>query len=104
SEIDTKAGYDIQSYKSDNSFLLDKFIEVKSYSGDPYFYWSRNEIKTAKQEKNNYFLYLVNRDEMGSDNYQPIIIQNPCKIVLSGNNWKKNCQNWKFENATFLIK
>jgi len=51
------------------SVLLDKFIEVKSYSGDPYFYWSRNEVKVAETEKNNYFLYLVNRDEMNDIDY-----------------------------------
>ena len=97
SGINVKAGYDIQSYQSDTSILLDKYIEVKSYSRSPYFYWSRNEIKVAKQEKDKYFLYLVNRDEMSDKNYQPTIIQNPYKHTLNNDNWKKDCQSWKFE-------
>lgn len=97
SNIDTNAGYDIQSYQYDDSLLLDKFIEVKSYSGKPYFYWSKNEIKVAKQEKDNYFLYLVNRDKMDKNNYQPKIIQNPYKNILNNKNWHGDCQSWKFE-------
>jgi len=104
SHIDATAGYDISSLKSQNSSIIDKFIEVKSYSGKPYFYWSRNEMKVAKQEKDNYFLYLVNRDEMGSNNYQPTIIQNPCKYILNNSDWKRGCQNWKFENVALSIK
>ncbi|CAC9435613.1 hypothetical protein [uncultured Gammaproteobacteria bacterium] len=103
SHIDTSAGYDISSLKNQTSLIIDKFIEVKSYSGSPYFYWSKNEIKIARQEQNNYFLYLVNRDEMNNASYQPIVIQNPY-INLPHQNWKKDCQNWKYENATFLIK
>ncbi len=97
SETDVTAGYDIQSYLTDSSILLDKFIEVKSYSEKPYFYWSKNEIKVAKQEQDNYFLYLVNRDEMNEQDYQPLIIQNPHKNILNNGNWKKDCQAWKFE-------
>ena len=99
SEVDVKAGYDIQSYKDDKSVLLDKFIEVKSHSGSPYFYWSRNEMKVAEREQNNYFLYLVNRDEMDNNDYQPIIIKNPYKDILNNKDWKQSCQSWKFECA-----
>lgn len=100
SEIDVKAGYDIKSYKSDTSILLDKLIEVKSYSGKPYFYWSKNEIKVAKQEKDNYFLYLVNRDEMNNKNYQPLMIQNPYKNILDNKHWERDCHSWKFNKIT----
>jgi hypothetical protein len=31
--------------KDQGSSIIDKFIEVKSYSGSPYFYWSKNEIE-----------------------------------------------------------
>ena len=98
-ENDVSAGYDIQSYKNDESMLLDKFIEVKSYSGSPYFYWSKNEIEVAKQERDNYFLYLINRDEMNNKNYCPTIIQNPAKNILNNQNWQKDCQTWKFEKT-----
>jgi hypothetical protein len=97
SHIDTSAGYDICSLKSQASLVIDKFIEVKSYSGSPYFYWSKNEIKIAKQERNNYFLYLVNRDEINQEGYSPLIIQNPYKNILDDDKWQKDCQNWKFK-------
>jgi hypothetical protein len=97
SEIDVAAGYDIQSYKNDESILIDKFIEVKSYSGSPYFYWSKNEIKIAEQERSNYFLYLINRDEMNQEGYCPLIIQNPYKNILGNDKWQKDCQSWKFK-------
>lgn len=97
SEIDVGAGYDIQSYQTDASAILDKFIEVKSYSGQPNFYWSKNEIEVARREQDNYFLYLVNRDEMNNENYRPMMIQNPYKNVFQHKDWRKDCQSWKFQ-------
>jgi hypothetical protein len=52
--------------------------------GSPYFYWSKNEIEVEKQERDNYFLYLINRDEMNNKNYCPTIIQNPAKNRKKG--------------------
>ena len=97
SDEDCGAGYDILSYQKESSIFLDKYIEVKSYSGEPYFYWSINEVKVAEKEKNNYFLYLVNRDEMGNNNYSPIIIKNPYESVFNNDEWSKEPQSWKFE-------
>ena len=97
SAMDVGAGYDIQSYKSDNSILLDKFIEVKSYSGEVSFYWSRNELEVAKREQNNYFIYLVNRDEMNNHNYEPIMIENPYQKFMNNGKWKKGCENWNIK-------
>ena len=48
SVIDVSAGYDILSYENEASAEYDRFIEVKSFSGNPHFYWSENEIETAK--------------------------------------------------------
>jgi len=45
------AGYDIQSFNDNKSIIIDKFIEVKSYEGTPYFYWSKNEVEVAKLKK-----------------------------------------------------
>jgi hypothetical protein len=104
SHIDTSAGYDISSLSSQDSLIIDKFIEVKSYSGSPYFYWSKNEIKIAEQERGNYFLYLINRDEMNQEGYCPLIIQNPYKNILNNNNWQKDCQSWKFEESKLSTK
>lgn len=96
SHVDASAGYDISSFQNNDSTTIDKFIEVKSYSEKPYFYWSKNEMKVAKKEKDNYFLYLVNRDEMNDKNYQPQMFQNPYKNILNDKNWQKDCQNWMF--------
>ena len=97
SDEDCGAGYDILSYQTELSIFLDKYIEVKSYSRDLNFYWSINEVKVAEKEKNNYFLYLVNRDEMGNKNYSPIMIQNPYESVFNNSEWSKEAQNWNFE-------
>jgi hypothetical protein len=97
SDEDCGAGYDILSYQTESSIFLDKYIEVKSYSGEPYFYWSINEVKVSEKEKNNYFLYLVNRDEMNDIDYSPIMIQNPFESVFDNEEWSKEPQSWKFE-------
>lgn len=94
SEIDSSAGYDILSYKSDNSFILDKYIEVKSFSGNESFFWSRNEIDVAKIKENEYFLYLVDRTKMNNDGYEPIIIQNPYEHVLNNEQWSKRIEKY----------
>jgi hypothetical protein len=96
--INSAAGYDVVSIMDNNSSVIDKFIEVKSYSQNPSFFWSKNEIEVAKQEQDNYFLYLVNRDEMCDDGYQPLMIQNPYKNV--SNKYRKECKSWKFIQIT----
>jgi hypothetical protein len=96
--FDVGAGYDILSI--DNMKNKNKrCIEVKSYSGGVYFYWSSNEVEVAEKEKNNYFLYLVDRGKMGNEDYSPIMIQNPYKSVFNNKDWSKELQSqsWKFE-------
>ena len=60
SKIDVAAGYDIESFNGKGSTLTpDRMIEVKGTSGSsPYFYWSENEIETAKSLKEKYWVYL----------------------------------------------
>lgn len=98
SDIDTSAGYDVRSYINDSSIILDKLIEVKSYSGNINFYWSRNEVNTAKNKRENYFLYLIDRDKIKCGDYSPTIIKNPYKNIFENSNWNKECQNWYFSN------
>ena len=106
SEDNASAGYDIDSYNSDDSIILDKYIEVKSYSQakygseNPDFYWSINEAETAKKEKENYCLYLVDRDQMNNKNYKPIIISNPYEKVFNSDKWEMEAQNWKFKEVS----
>jgi len=87
SVIDISAGYDIVSFNSALSSKLDRFIEVKSYVGNPHFYWSKNEIEVAQLHEGNYFLYLIDIDRMGDPGYEPTIIQNPFKEILSSDTW-----------------
>ena len=100
SDDEASAGYDIRSYLGDDSIILDKYIEVKSYSKKlsttkkPYFYWSANELETSKVEKENYFLYLVDRDEMSSKEYVPTMIKDPYKNVFKSDLWEKSPDSW----------
>jgi hypothetical protein len=96
---DASAGYDILSFKNINSKENNKFIEVKSYAGDsPYFYWSKNEISIARKKEKNYCLYLVNREDINSDSYKPLIVSDPIKNILSNNNWKKEINTYYIIN------
>jgi hypothetical protein len=95
SEFDVSAGFDIISFETENSKELDRFIEVKSYSGIPNFFWSQNEIEFSKMKKHSYYLYLVDRTKMKSEKYEPIIIQNPFETVFCDEkSWRKNTETW----------
>jgi hypothetical protein len=94
SSIKVEAGYDIISFNSMTSNEVDRFIEVKSFSKKPEFYWSRNEIGTAEMKGSKYFLYLVDRSLIGKNDYEPQIIQDPYKNIFGDPNWQKDPQNW----------
>ena len=100
-EYSTSDGYDIASYETLYSKAHDRFIEVKSFSGQPYFFWSRNEIDIARIKKSNYYLYLVDRSKMNSSKYIPIIIQDPYNNVLKNNSkWEQRVEKIKFQLIT----
>ena len=90
------AGYDIESFNDQDSLFVNRFIEVKSYSGYLTFYWSENEIKVAKEREKKYFLYLVNREKLNTKNYRPLIYQNPYETIFNNDLWKKEANVWKF--------
>ncbi|MBF2734867.1 MAG: DUF3883 domain-containing protein [Betaproteobacteria bacterium AqS2] len=94
SEEDVGAGYDIQSYQSDASTELDKFIEVKSYFSSRRFYWSRNELERAEELGSQYCLYIVDSSRIGEQGYEPEIIENPCKR-LEG--WTETCETLRYD-------
>ncbi|ETP67314.1 hypothetical protein G159_19400 [Planococcus glaciei CHR43] len=77
SPTDVGAGYDIASFIDKNSSSFDKFIEVKCITAKQLFYWTKNEIETAKLLGENYYLYLVS-DNL---NEKPFEIKNPYKQV-----------------------
>lgn len=99
SEDFANAGFDIQSYNEIDSIFTDRFIEVKSFSGGASFFWSLNEIETCKELRNNYYLYLINRDKISSREYSPIILQDPYMKVFENGDWERQAQNWLFKLA-----
>ncbi|MBU8919097.1 DUF3883 domain-containing protein [Bacillus sp. FJAT-29953] len=97
SDIDVGAGYDIISFISNQSNFYDKFIEVKSYSGEPNFFWSLNEVKVSEKKRGDYFLYLIDRNKIEDENYEPIIINNPYLNAFNNvDTWTKEPQSWYF--------
>ena len=92
-------GYDIASFNHTKDANFNRFIEVKSYSGNtPYFYWSRNEYLEARRKRDEYWLYLVNRDRMQIEDYQPIMIKNPYREILGEESkWFRQVENFKCE-------
>ena len=101
SPIDTTKGFDILSYEN-HQCNIDRYIEVKSYSNEVsvHFFWSKNEIKVAKENQDKYFLYLVDRSRINSQSYTPRIIKNPYKFFfVDSNNWSKTCSNWFFREG-----
>ena len=86
--IDVGAGYDILSCNALASPNYDRYIEVKSFRGQPDFYWSSNEKHVAEALGKNYFLYLVDLSavEQNKENYAPQIIANPA-VTLCSDDW-----------------
>ena len=89
------AGFDIISFNDADSLIHDRFIEVKSFQNELSFYWSKNEIHKAKELSDKYFLYLVDRSKMVSQDYLPKIFQNPYEKIFESELWKKETENWK---------
>ncbi|OJU09164.1 MAG: hypothetical protein BGN88_08410 [Clostridiales bacterium 43-6] len=87
SDIDVSAGFDIVSFEGEASSEYDRFIEVKSYTGQPHFYWSKNEIEVATLYGDKYYLYLVNADSLNQPDYSPTVIRNPAKSVIESDGW-----------------
>ncbi|MDB5171087.1 MAG: hypothetical protein JWO35_781 [Candidatus Saccharibacteria bacterium] len=95
SEYDVSAGYDLVSFCENDSTEIDRFVEVKSFSGSPYFYWSRNEVDTARIRRDTYYLYLVDRDKLNDEDYIPLIIQDPYVNILDKpEEWNKRVESY----------
>ncbi len=93
--LDVAAGYDIQSLENEESFVK-RYIEVKTYIGEPHFYWSTNEIEAAKLRGPAYYLYLVDYTRINEEGYTPDIIQNPIALF--------DVSDWKIEPHTYLAE
>lgn len=97
SDLDVGAGYDVQSFMSLDSAIIDRFIEVKSYSGKPSFYWSSGEVGAAKRKGSAYLLCLVDRDRMANPDYCPSFIRDPASQIFSSDVWAHACERHYFE-------
>jgi len=76
------AGYDIESFEGLDSFLPNRFIEVKSFADTEGFYISQGELQAARELGDAYHIYLVNSRTCNNDGYVPLIIRNPAKELF----------------------
>ena len=93
SHENVSAGYDIVSFQTEDSLFPNRFIEVKTFVGEPQFVWSLNEFNVAKKKGNLYFIYLVDFNKISDKDYVPTIIQNPSQTLA---------HEWKMEPISFM--
>ena len=109
SVVYSNAGYDIESFneKAKDLETYDRHIEVKgTTTGKFRFFWSKNEIKTAKKLDKNYWIYVViNVDEQNGEPQGDIIerIQNPFKKIFPLDYFNKNEGKFKIECESYMI-
>lgn len=97
SEINVAAGYDIASFRTNRSVMHDWLLEVKSHSGVESFFWTANEIATAKRFGKNYALVLVDRTRLEHSKYEPLIIENPYYSIFekASCEWVSEVTEWR---------
>ena len=100
---DVGAGYDILSFtdSANSAKFSDRLIEVKAVSSADFkFYWSRNEMETARIHGSTYFLYLLPVTKSGFDFQKLKIIQNPFELIF------RNSGDWsrQHELISFWLK
>lgn len=97
---DVGMGSDILSFNGPSSRHLDRYIEVKTYSGTPHFFLSQGEEAAARKYTDSYFIYLVDLSQVSAPDYTPLIIQDPIH-TLHGNSsdfgsWREKVQSREF--------
>lgn len=115
-EHEIALGYDILSFETRTSILPDRYIEVKTFRGHPHFFWSENEIATARKYGEHYYLYLIDIDCINEPNYEPQIISNPAvlfnedrpteEMEHSNTHNAKNASNghtWTFQPVQYVF-
>lgn len=95
SETFVNAGYDLKSFDTLDSFVNDRFIEIKAYSGEIAFYWSKNEVQIAKKFGYKYWLYLVDVSSINRPSYSPKMFQNPYSKIFESEFWRKEIESWR---------
>lgn len=97
SSVDVMAGYDMVSYESKSSKIYDRFIEVKAVSNIGFF-WSKNEVETAKIKAENYYLYLVDLSKINDIDYAPEMIRNPAENIIDAEGWYVEAQSYRVKH------
>ncbi|HIZ45721.1 MAG TPA: DUF3883 domain-containing protein [Candidatus Olsenella pullistercoris] len=85
--VSVSAGFDIASFESSGSAHFDRFIEVKAY-GRNGFYFSAGELDAAKRYGARYCLYIINLDRIADQGYAPHIIRDPASYFESCSEWR----------------
>ena len=88
SQEEADAGYDIESQDEDGNVRL---IEVKGSTGDEFdIYWSQNEIKTARENRDKYWLYFVPGVDIKSEKFiEPELYPDPIASILESKQYKE---------------
>lgn len=98
SDENAAAGFDILSFDGLRTMSHDRFIEVKGYADEFSFFWSQEEMETARRLRMRYWLYLVDRRRIASPTYHPELIQDPVGYFLERDplGWSVSAQGLKF--------
>lgn len=86
SMIDTAAGYDIISFHNEQ-LSIRRYIEVKTFIGQPHFYFSINEVNASQLRGDDYYIYLVDYSKINDIGYTPTLIKNPYNAIFVDGNW-----------------
>lgn len=97
---DIGLGYDICSFEGLTSTVIDRYIEVKTYNGNPHFFLSQGEWAAANKHTTHYYIYLVDNSKVATPGYKPTIICDPAHTLVTNDNWSENIQQREFTLAT----
>ena len=97
----SNAGYDIESFNGKTKDgVPDRFIEVKGTTKKEFsFYWSNNEINTAKELSTNYWIYYVSEIDVQNktSSNDPKMINNPYENIFSNDLFQKNIESYHIQ-------
>lgn len=93
------AGYDVKSFHNKAADLNqhDMFIEVKGSTNNEFdIHWSENEVKTAEELGEKYWVYFVGGiDVQGRKTHQkPLTIQNPFQKILKSSDYHTEVESY----------
>ena len=99
-DYNTSAGFDIASIRARDGIVSEnRFIEVKAVSSIDYaFHLSANELKTAREQGNRYFLYLLPVRNGAPNLDELIIFQDPARTLIG------NAEEWEISAKTLYCK